>query len=262
MMVELETTILYREKFSTAPLTSLDYFGVDGDGSELLSSATSYAEYWGPREEYLISAMNEREADSYQVVWSKLLRDCAQAFAGILNSRALQANSAPSQDVVLALDIGHIRGAISGGRGEREASNPMSELPFICVQMSNLYNVDRRAEFNFWTSIAWIDRLPRIQKELDEYGAYATAMEFFVIMAEILEARQFASTENYKDVLGSWIADYFRGEERITCAVSRECVQVLSFLGNVLDDKRFELSSGAKESVVRYLEELVCEGGQ
>ena len=138
----------------------------------------------------------------------------------------------------------------------------MSELPFICVQMSNLYNVDRRAEFNFWTSIAWIDRLPRIQKELDEYGAYATAMEFFVIMAEILEARQFASTENYKDVLGSWIADYFRGEERITCAVSRECVQVLSFLGNVLDDKRFELSSGAKESVVRYLEELVCEGGQ
>ena len=259
MMVELETTNLYREKFSTAPLTSLDNFGVDGDGSELLSSATAYAEYWGPREEYLTSAMYEREADSYQVVWSKLLRNCAQAFAGILNSRALQANSAPSQDVVLALDIGHIRGAISG---ERDGSNPMSELPFICVQMSNLYNVDRRAEFNFWTSIAWIDRLPRIQKELDEYGAYATAMEFFVIMADILEARQFASTENYKDVFGSRIADYFRGDERITCAVSRECVQVLSFLDDNLDDMRFELSDGAKESLVRYLEELVCESRQ
>ena len=258
-MVALETNSLDREEFSTAPPTSLGNFGVDGDRSEMSSSATDHTEYWSPRTKILTSAMNEVEVDSDQDVCSNLLRDCAHAFASILTSRTLQANSAPSQDVVLALDIVHIGGTISD---ERDSSKQTSELPFNCMQMSGVYDIDLRVELSHWRSIAWIGRLPRIQKELDEYSAYVTAMEFFVIMAEILEARQFASTENYKDVFGSWIADYFRGDERITCAVSGECVQVLSFLDDNLDDMRFELSGGAKESLVRYLEELVCESGQ
>ena len=254
MMVPLETTSLDREEFSTAPPTSLGYFGVDGDKSEKFSRATDYSEHWSSSREVLTSALKEVGAESHEDVCSNLLSDCAQAFASILTRGTLQENSAPSQDVVLALDIVHIGETISD---ERDCSEQTSKLPFNYTRMTNLFKIDPRAELNVWRSIALIDHLPRIQMELDEYGAHATAMQYFVIVTEILESRQFASTENYRDVFGSWVADYFRGEERITCAVSRECVQVLSFLDDNLDDMRFELSDGAKESLVRYLEELV-----
>ncbi len=52
--------------------------------------------------------------------------------------------------------------------------------------------------------------------------------------------------------------DCHRGNERISCVVSGERVQLLSYLNDRFDEKVFELIEKEKPSLFEYLDSLPC----
>ena len=99
--------------------------------------------------------------------------------------------------------------------------------------------------------------LSTVRQYIDEVSLHDTALEYFAILADYLEPLSFSMSEEYEDVLGGRVTDYFRGDERITCVVSMSDVQVLSFLQGAFKDDVFDRSESIKTALVEYLEGLL-----
>ena len=85
-----------------------------------------------------------------------------------------------------------------------------------------------------------------------------TSQEYFEILSDILKPFSFSISDLYEDPYGGKVADYFKGKERISCIVSIQHVQILSFLDDVFKEKVFERSGEVKLEISKYVESLLA----
>ena len=98
--------------------------------------------------------------------------------------------------------------------------------------------------------------LSTMRQCIDEVSLHDAVLAYFAILADHLKPLSFSISDEYEDVLGGRVTDYFRGDERITCVVSMPHVQVLSFLHGTFKDEIFDRSAPIKTALVEYLEGL------
>ncbi len=82
------------------------------------------------------------------------------------------------------------------------------------------------------------------------------AYEYRAILSEILTPLSFSMADSYEDAFGGKVLDCFRSAERITCIISSQCIQVLSFLDGTFNDKTFKRSGETKVDIFKYVEGL------
>ena len=99
-------------------------------------------------------------------------------------------------------------------------------------------------------------RFSKVQRIIDQSSHGLLAREYFAILSGHLKPLSFSMSEEYRDPLGARVVDCFRGGERISCIVSAERLQVLSFLKNKFHDQVFEKSEKSKLRLVEYLHSL------
>jgi len=75
-------------------------------------------------------------------------------------------------------------------------------------------------------------------------------------LSGILLPKHFERTEMYLDRFSGCIVDFFLSEERITCIVSAEEIQVLSYLNRELKEQIFERTKQAKIEIEVYVNGL------
>ena len=95
---------------------------------------------------------------------------------------------------------------------------------------------------------------------LDEYpidipSSYSPG-EFFAVLSSKLIPLGFTNSEMYSDSYHGRVMDYFYKKERITCIVSSEDVQVLTYLRGDFDDKVFARTKQGKEDIAEYMNGL------
>ncbi len=109
-----------------------------------------------------------------------------------------------------------------------------------------------------WVSFSLAVNSLKIQQNIDEISLYITSQEYFVILLDILKPFSFSISDLYEDPYGGKVADYFKGKERVSCIVSIQHVQILSFLDDVFKEKVFERSGEVKLEISKYVESLLA----
>ena len=77
--------------------------------------------------------------------------------------------------------------------------------------------------------------------------------DYYSILSGILLPKQFERTDMYLDRFNGCVVDFFLSEERITCIVSAEEIQVLSFLNREFKEQIFERTKQAKVEIEAYV---------
>ena len=67
----------------------------------------------------------------------------------------------------------------------------------------------------------------------------------------------FSASNEYSDIFGARVIDYFRDNNRITCIVSSDQVQILSFLGDIFDEKALVQSNQTEAKLIQYIQTLL-----
>ena len=67
----------------------------------------------------------------------------------------------------------------------------------------------------------------------------------------------FSEHIEYVDVLGGHVIDSYRGNDRITCIVSRDLVQVLSYIDDCIESKEFTIRDGTVLETMEYISKLL-----
>lgn len=99
--------------------------------------------------------------------------------------------------------------------------------------------------------------LSKFLRSSEEISLNIASGQYFSILSDYLIPLSFFPSEEYIDVFGGRVVDYFRGVERISCIISMKHVQILSYINNCLEDKTFEQVMSAKLDILSYLEEIV-----
>ena len=76
----------------------------------------------------------------------------------------------------------------------------------------------------------------------------------FAILSDYLIPRKFTESGEYFDQLGGRVIDYFLDKSRITCIVSHDQVQILSYLEEKIRDKVIYLSDNTENNISEYLD--------
>lgn len=125
------------------------------------------------------------------------------------------------------------------------------------IVLSNLYsNKDLYSWLNKSVECFSLLNYPKAQRVYGKVMMHEASLDYFAILLDNLIPLSFLSSEEYEDVFGGRVVDYFRGVERISCIVSMEHVQILSFVNNVFGEKIFERVITSKPAIVKYLEDL------
>ena len=80
--------------------------------------------------------------------------------------------------------------------------------------------------------------------------------DYYSILSSILLPRGFERTEMYIDQFNGHVVDFFSDEERITCIVSAEEIQILSFLKGEFGERMFERTKQTKTELDVYVIDL------
>ena len=80
--------------------------------------------------------------------------------------------------------------------------------------------------------------------------------DYYSIVSSRLFPKGFEKTDLYVDQLNGHVVDYFLNEERITCIVSAEEIQILSFLNEEFGEQVFERTKQAKVKLEEYITRL------
>ena len=83
------------------------------------------------------------------------------------------------------------------------------------------------------------------------------ATEYFSMFSTHLVPLGFSASNGYSDIFGARVIDYFKDNNRITCIVSSEQVQILSFLGDVFDEKALVQSNQTEAKLIQYIQTLL-----
>lgn len=105
-------------------------------------------------------------------------------------------------------------------------------------------------------SLKWFALL-KVQQSPDEIFLREASLEHFAILSGILTPSSFSMSGMYEDLYGGKVIDYLKGDERVSCIVSMNHVQILSFLGDVFKEKIFQHSGEVKLEVAEYMEFLL-----
>ena len=98
---------------------------------------------------------------------------------------------------------------------------------------------------------------PKVQRNHEKVTLYEASLDYFAILSDRLNPLSFTSSEEYEDVFGGRIVDYFRDKERITCIVSMDHVQILSYINGAISDRLFKRTDNSKLIIIEYFEELL-----
>ena len=98
---------------------------------------------------------------------------------------------------------------------------------------------------------------PKVQRNHDKVTLYEAALDYFAILSDHLNPLSFMSSDEYEDVFGGRVVDYFKDKERITCIVSKDQVQILSYINGVISDRLFKRTDKTKLIIIEYVEELL-----
>lgn len=77
--------------------------------------------------------------------------------------------------------------------------------------------------------------------------------DYYSILSSILLPKHFERTDMYLDRFNGCVVDFFLSDERITCIVSAEEIQVLSFLNRQFKEQIFERTKQAKAEIEVYV---------
>lgn len=80
--------------------------------------------------------------------------------------------------------------------------------------------------------------------------------EFFLVLSGKLLPLGFANSDMYIDSYQGHIVDYFRKNERITCIVSAEDIQILTYLRGEFNEEIFSRTKQGKDEISEYLNGL------
>ncbi len=80
--------------------------------------------------------------------------------------------------------------------------------------------------------------------------------EYFAVLSSKLIPLGFTNSEMYIDSYHGHVVDYFYKNERITCIVSAEDVQILTYLRGEFGEKVFARTKQGKEDVSEYMSRL------
>ena len=99
-------------------------------------------------------------------------------------------------------------------------------------------------------------RIPEVQKILDEFALDEVSAEYFAILSDFLVPLSFSMSDEYEDVYGGKVMDFYRGTDRVSCIISIQNIHILSFINESFEDELFERSGVVKKRVVQYVENL------
>ena len=97
----------------------------------------------------------------------------------------------------------------------------------------------------------------------DDINSTEKSKEFFELIFGILKQLAFLKSDEYEDPLGGNVIDYFRDNERITCIVSSQRIQILSYIqGNFKEWNfvRMEIDKAGYREL--YGESFQCRKGK
>ena len=83
------------------------------------------------------------------------------------------------------------------------------------------------------------------------------ATEFFSMLSTHLFPLGFSASNEYSDIFGARVIDFFKDSNRITCIVSSEQVQIISFLGDIFDEKSLVQSNQTESKLIQYIQTLL-----
>ena len=117
---------------------------------------------------------------------------------------------------------------------------------------------ERKHLLNKWAILSLAKKPIEAQESLNRISLQEVAREYFAIISEHVKPFAFSVSEEYEDLLGGRVIDHYRENERISCIVSRERIQVLSYLGDAFFERVFDRCEEAKLFMLGYLESLPC----
>lgn len=84
-----------------------------------------------------------------------------------------------------------------------------------------------------------------------------TYQAFFDMLQESLSHYGFSEHIEYVDVLGGLVVDSYHGIDRITCIVSFESIQVLSYINDAIASEEFLSNNEGSVQAIEYLRTLL-----
>ena len=80
--------------------------------------------------------------------------------------------------------------------------------------------------------------------------------EYFELIFDTLKQLSFSKSDEYEDSLGGIVIDYFKDNERITCIVSSQRIQILSYIQGIFKEWISERIEINKRDIENYMENL------
>lgn len=94
-------------------------------------------------------------------------------------------------------------------------------------------------------------------------GICTYAVEIFAILCDCITPLSFTKSEVYEDQFGGIVIDFYERDNRITCIVSEQCVQILSCLNDKIQEQIFQRSSArVKLEIFEYLKGPILRYGE
>ena len=251
-MSAFETVGFVRQEFTKRPFTSLGNLYYSSDDWDSFTETTDAEDSAYSLAECTTAGMAKLKEIPANYAPSSLSEDGELEYSDLGSSELWSVPGTWTPDILGRHYIGASTEAIY------QVNQDASFQPCTAVWMVDHMRIEGPAARGYdWSAVSLIRSLPEIVARHDDYTAQVSAIEYFSVIADALLQRGFERTTPYRDVFGSWIADYFRVEERITCAVSPDRIQLLSYLNESIEDKRFDREPASKHRLIGYLEDLL-----
>lgn len=231
--------------YSIEPPPATDEMKLSSVYPDYAEKTTNYSVSGSSNDPHVVTLRHEDRASG----WKN-----AEAYAILLLGKDQYHDTAPSS---------FSKHDITFGPASDTALNFLVAMNFFRSFIAMSHN-DRIHGFNVrllsdeWTTLLpLVNKKSQVQQGLDAISLHETSREYYAILSDFLVPLSFSMSDEYEDVFGGKVIDYFRENERVSCIVSIQHVQVLSFLGGNFKEKIFERSGTTKRTVFEYMEKLL-----
>ena len=104
--------------------------------------------------------------------------------------------------------------------------------------------------------IQWLSLYVFENHDIFDFPSLNSPDDYYSIASSVLFPKGFERTEMYVDQFNGRVVDYFLNNERVTCIVSAEEIQILSFLNGDFAEHVFERTRQAKDQLEVYINSL------
>ena len=246
-MSVLASVVMHQEKFSKEPLYSIDQPPIDVDSdyfydtgynpSITVTANSPYIERYD--DPYVVSLRDDSNEYAYEY---------DRAVATVLSNKG---DSSLSRSLITTSDWKDIT------TSESKLSSYFFSAYVRTFRNCQIHGNSTWPYFNKPAILSLATKISSNPKHIDEVNLKEVSREFFAILSDYLVPLSFSNSDEYEDTFDGRVIDYFNHDRRISCIVSMKDIQVLSFLGNNLENKIFDRSSNPKLEFVRYIESLI-----